>query len=238
MIGFVIAALLLALVAALFLAVPLLRPRAPPLPAPRAALAAVLLLLGASAVLYALLGDRSALRHPASGTQSEQLAALARHAEQRPDDLEGWLQLGGAYANVGEFQLAMRSYERANRLASGGNAAALSGIGETMLLSGDALEAAQAEQFFERALKLDPQAAKALFYTAVMAYRDGRMQLARDRFAALLALNPPPPENLRVTLQKQIDAIDAQLHPRIDLATAIPSADRSKPLATAPCRAR
>ena len=81
------------------------------------------------------------------------------------------------------------------------------------------MQAAQAEEFFNRALKLEPASPKALFYTAVMAYNDGRMQLARDRFAALLALSPP--ENLRVTLQQQIDAIDAQLHPHVDAATAI-----------------
>jgi cytochrome c-type biogenesis protein CcmH len=37
----------------------------------------------------------------------------------------------------------------------------------------------------------------------------------------MLTLSPPPPENVRVALQKEIAQIDAQLHPRVDAATAI-----------------
>jgi cytochrome c-type biogenesis protein CcmH len=219
MIPFVIAALLLALLAALFLVLPLLRPRPANAPAAVTALATVMLLIGASVALYALLGNSASLQRPPSGTAHAQLAALARHVEQHPTDQEGWLQLGASYTSAGEYPLGLRAYERANRLAQGGNAAALAGIGENLILSGDAVQAAQAEEFFNRALKLEPASPKALFYTAVMAYNDGRMQLARDRFAALLALSPP--QNLRVMLQRQIDAIDAQLHPRVDAATAI-----------------
>jgi cytochrome c-type biogenesis protein CcmH len=216
---FVVAALLLALLAALFLVLPLLRPRPANAPAAVTALAAVMLLVGASVVLYALLGNSAWLQRPPDAAAHAQLAALARHVEEQPTDQQGWLQLAAAYTSAGEYPLALRAYERANRIAQGGNAAALAGIGESLFLSGDALQAAQAEQFFDRALKLEPASPKALFYTAVMAYNDGRMQLARERFAALLALSPP--ENLRAMLQRQIDAIDAQLHPHVDAATAI-----------------
>ena len=57
--------------------------------------------------------------------------------------------------------------------------------------------------------------------TAAARRAAGRLQLARERFAAMLTLTPPPPENVRVALERQIDQIDAQLHPAVDAATAI-----------------
>jgi cytochrome c-type biogenesis protein CcmH len=71
----------------------------------------------------------------------------------------------------------------------------------------------------ERALQLDPQSPKALFYGAVIAYHQDQLQVARTRFTALLALSPP--DNVRVAVQKELDDIDSKMHPKIDEATAI-----------------
>ena len=92
-------------------------------------------------------------------------------------------------------------------------------MGEAMLLSGDAARAEQAAALIERALQLDPQAPKALFYGALIAFRQGRLDVARERFTAMLALSPP--ENVRAALQKEIDEIDAKQHPVLDAASAI-----------------
>lgn len=221
MTGFVIAALALALLAALFLALPLLRSRGAIAPAVLAAMVALFVLLGGSAIGYSLLGSRTWTQSDPNAANRTAISTLARHLESEPTDQAGWLQLGAAYSNIQQYSLATRSYERANRLANGTNAAALAGMGESMLLSGDAAQQPQAMEFFERALVIDSKLPKALFYTAVAAYRDGRLQVARDRFAAMLALTPAPPENVRVLLQKQIDDIDAQLHPKVDEASAI-----------------
>ena len=111
------------------------------------------------------------------------IAALARHLEQHPQDLSGWLQLGAAYsASRASMRWRCAAYERANRLAHGGNADALAGIGEAMLLSGDAAQAEQAREFFERALQLDPNSPKALFYGALIAYRAGQLRARARRF--------------------------------------------------------
>lgn len=215
---FLLAMSLLALLAAGFLAAPLLRPRAASARAPLVALAAIVVVIGISALIYALLGSRGWLRVQADQGSSN-IATLARHLERDPQDLSGWLQIGSAYSQIGQYSLALRANERANRLSNGGNAAALSGMGEAMLLSGDAAQGAQAAEFFERALQLDAHAPKALFYSAVIAYRAGDFQKARARFSSMLALNPP--QAVRVALQKQIDQIDEQLHPKIDEASAI-----------------
>jgi cytochrome c-type biogenesis protein CcmH len=219
MTAFVFAALLLAVLAALFLALPLLRRRPDASAAPIAAALAVLAVITASAILYRVIGNRVWSRPQGATDGNATIVTLARHLEDQPQDQSGWLSLGAAYSGVAEYALALRAYERANRLSEGGNAAALAGMGEATLLSGDSARAEQASEFIEHALRLDGRAPKALFYGALIAYREGRLDLARERFSAMLALSPP--ENVRAALQKEIDDIDAKQHPTVDAATAI-----------------
>ena len=209
MTGFVIAALLLAVLAALFLAWPLLRQRPDAPTAPLVAALAVLGLILASAALYRLIGNRGWTDIAAASAGSGSIPELARHLEAEPQDQPGWLALGDAYSGIGQYPLALRSYERANRLSAGGSAAALAGMGESLLLSGNTERTEQASEFIERALQLDGSVPKALFYGAIIAYRQGHLDLARARFAAMLAQSPP--ENVRAALQKEIDDIDAKL---------------------------
>jgi cytochrome c-type biogenesis protein CcmH len=219
MMAFVLGALLLALVAALFLVVPLLRRAPQARSAPIVAALAALAVIAASAMIYRLLGNRAWSEVGNTNEGNRTIVELVRHLEDQPQDQAGWLSLGAAYGGLGQYALALRAYERANRLTAGGDAVALAGMGEAIMLSGDATRADQAAELFERALRLDPQVPKALFYGAIIAYREGRLDVARARFSAMLALSPP--ENVRAALQKEIDDIDAKQHPAIDAATAI-----------------
>ncbi len=241
---FILLALVLSLLAAAFVTLPLLRAR-PGLPrALRGAAVTVLLLLGAGAGLYAWLGNTAWSAGPGSGesTADQTIPTLARHLERNPDDLSGWIELGQAYSAIGNYSLALRCYERVNRLSGGQSAAALAGMAESMLMSGDAAEAPKAEKLLERALQIEPHQPKGLFYSAVAAYRDGRLAVARDRFSMMLALGPP--ESVRVALQRQIDDIDAQLKnpPQMPssagaAATTTPAAAPSAAPAAAPSAA-
>lgn len=226
MTGFIVGAACLVLLAVLFVVLPLLRTRAgraPTAPSAVAAMISALALIAASALIYSLLGTPAGVRASGAGASgaSASISALARRVERQPDDLSSWAQLGAAYASAGQFGLALRSYEQANQIAHGNNANVLADIGEVLLLRDGDAHPEQAAQYFNRALSLDANTPKALFYSALLAYRAGQLQLAHDRFQALLRLTPPPPENLRAVLQHQIDQIDEQLHPHVDAATAI-----------------
>jgi len=228
---FILATLLLSLLAGAFVALPLLRRRSGLPRAAGAASAAVLALLIAGAALYGWLGDRAALEAvpggAGQGTASPSIVTLARHLEHDPQDLHGWIDLGQAYATLGNYSLALRCFQRANRLSGGSNAMALAGMAEAMLMSGDTTQTSKAAELLERALKIDPRSAKALFYSAVIAYQQGHLPLARERFQAMLAFNLS--DEVRTALRRQIEDIDAQLRPsaaehaagKLDPATAI-----------------
>jgi len=237
---FILLALALSLIAVAFVVLPLLRVRAS---APRALWSAglvLLLLLGAGAGLYAWLGNSAWTAPSAQSSADQAIPTLARHLEQQPEDLSGWLDLGQAYGAIGNYSLALRCYQRANRLAGGESAAALAGMAEAMLMGEDTSQAAKAQELLERALQIDPHSPKALFYSAVAAFRDGRLEVARQRFQAMLDMGPP--ESIRTALQRQIDDIDVQIKGAIKGATAVASqapapASPTAPSDAAPARA-
>lgn len=66
-----------------------------------------------------------------------------------------------------------------------------------------------AGQLIERALVLEPNSPKALFFGAAEAMRRGDLTLARSRFSKLLAMQPPP--NVQLVLKREIAAIDAKI---------------------------
>lgn len=220
---FVFLALLLSLAAGAFLVLPLLRARAPGARSPLAAFVTLLALLTAALGFYAVFGQAYWSAAPADVQSNQTIASLARNVEHHPGDEPGWLRLAEGYAAIGNYALALRCYESANRLSGGHDPAALSGMAEAMIMQEDPSRSGKAEELLERALQIDPQYPKALFYSAVMAYREGHLDVARERFGAMLALNPP--ESVRSALQRQIDDIDAQLHASaagaVDAATAI-----------------
>jgi cytochrome c-type biogenesis protein CcmH len=222
MTGFIVLTLVFIIVAAAFVVVPLWHaPVAQPAGegasgARPAALIALLLFVFGTVGIYLLIGSRDWNRPAAGGSQ---IPSLVRHTQNQPDDVDGWIALGQAYSASQEFTPAIRAYSRANRLAGNRSAAALSGLGEALTLSGDASQLERAQELFEHALEIDPHSPKALFYSAINAYREGRLQVAHDRFAAMLALGPP--ENVRSVLQREIEAIELQLHPAVDAATAV-----------------
>jgi cytochrome c-type biogenesis protein CcmH len=210
MITFVLLAAVLTVAGVALVAVPLLRKKPVEYsPAPWAALAAAGLLAIGSTVLYVRWTNWSWQTKVADDSPQTMVARLARKLEKTPQDLNGWLMLGRSYTVLQEYQLAVRAYQRADRLAGGRSADALIGEGEA-LVRGDETELEhRAGRLFEQALALQPNDPKALFYGAAAALRQGALPVARERFAKLLALNPP--DSIKPLLQRQIEAIDQQI---------------------------
>ncbi|MGB8327703.1 MAG: hypothetical protein WCE48_09005 [Steroidobacteraceae bacterium] len=208
--AFLALAALMASLAAAAITVPLLRSRhSGEGPARWAALISVAGLILGATLLYANWSNWSWAPAAAAPTPAEMVAKLARRLDSSPDDLDGWLMLGRSYAALEEYPLALRAYERANRLASERSPEALIGIAETLTLQNESAIDGRAGKLFEQALALAPASGKALFFSAAAAARRGDLPLARARFARLLALNPPP--EIRAVLEQQISTIDERL---------------------------
>src|SRR6266404_3648237 len=144
-----------------------------------------------STVLYVRWTNWSWQTKAADDSPQTMVAHLARKLEQNPEDLNGWLMLGRSYSVLQQYQLALRAFQRADRLAGGKNADALIGQAEALALSDETELDGRAGRLVEQALALDPESGKALFFGAAAAMRRGELPVARARFVKLLSLNPP-----------------------------------------------
>ena len=209
MLAFVLIAGSLAAGAAVLLLLPLMRQREDKRPA--AGLAAggvlVILLLGGG-VLYAAFSNYSWVEMPdVADTPAAMAAKLAKRLANEPNDLEGWLMLGRTYGTLEQFPLAVRAYQRADRLANGQNADAIVGVAEMLLAQDFEPIRGAAGHLFDRALAIQPDNPKALLYSAFAALSRGEQPAARERFQRLLTLNPPP--QIRDIINRQMQALDA-----------------------------
>ncbi|MEY4761300.1 MAG: hypothetical protein RLZZ200_1156 [Pseudomonadota bacterium] len=206
MTAFLVLAGALALAACAFVALPLLR--ASTGPRAKAALAVVVaLLLGGSLLFYVNVSTWSWKGESAELTPENMVGRLARRLDKNPEDLAGWLLLGKSYVQLERYPMAIRAYQRADRVAGGRSAEALTGLAEAMVLGNQGDLAGRPGKLFEQALALDPNSTKALFYSAVAALERGDKPLARERFATLLTGGPPP--EVRRLIEQTIQNIDA-----------------------------
>jgi cytochrome c-type biogenesis protein CcmH len=228
MFTFIVLAAVLALVGVALVAVPLVRRDPKQLaPAPWAALGAAAVLVVGSAILYASFSKWSWHAEPAADSPQTMVARLARKLERDPNDVNGWLLLGRSYIVLEQYPLALRSYQRADRLAGGKSAEALVGEAESLTMSDESALDGRAGRIIEQALVLDPNSGKGLFFGAAAAVRRGELPLARERFTKLLALNPP--QAIRPILEQQIAAIDQKLAG--ESGAASPGSSASAPVA-------
>jgi len=210
MVTFLILAGVLLIAGVAVIAVPLLRKMPTQLaPATWTALGAAGVLVVGSAVLYAVFTNWSWRAEPAADSPQTMVARLARKLESNPDDMNGWLMLGRSYIVLEQYPLALRSFQRADRLAGGKNADALVGEAESLTMSDEKELDGRAGRLIEQALALDPNSGKALFFGAAAAVRRGELALGKERFQKLLSLNPP--EQIRPILEQQIAAIEQRM---------------------------
>jgi len=211
MLAFILIAGSLATAAAVLLLLPLVRRRPDALPASAASAAVITVAVLAGGIgLYAAFSKYDwAQSAPVGNTPAARAARLAQELATSPNDVERWLQLGGMYMELEQFPLAVRAYQRADRIASNQNPEAIMGMAEAMLAQDPAQLEAAAGRMFERVLEMQPTNPKALFYSAFAALVRGELPVARQRFQGMLAHNPPPA--VRSIIEQRIADIDRVL---------------------------
>ena len=140
MVAFILLAIALTAAAVALVTVPLVRRgEGANAPASKAALAAALVIVIGAAACYAIWSTWTWSSAPEGNLPQNMVARLARRLEHNPQDLQGWLMLGHSYVVLEQLPLALRAYERADRLAGGANVDAIVGMAEALAL-GDPAE--------------------------------------------------------------------------------------------------
>ena len=121
---------------------------------------------------------------------ADAIAKLEARLRDEPDDLDGWLLLGGANLQLQQFAAAEQAYQSALDL-DGGNRARL-GLAESAILMDRKNLVGRAGALVEEVLAAEPNNAKALFYGGMVASARDDPDGWRTRWEHLLALSPPP----------------------------------------------
>lgn len=204
--AFILIAGTLAAGAAVLLLLPLLRRRQDSRPA--AAITAVvwlLVMLLGGAGLYAAFSNYTWTDNTSvADTPAAMTARLAGRLARETGTVDEWLQLGRSYVVLGQYPLALRAFQRADRMANGANAEALMSMAEVLVQQDMEELRGRAGRLFERALEIDPTSRKARFYSAFAALGRNEPVLARQRFEQMLVDERDP--DVRGLLEKGRDS--------------------------------
>ena len=119
------------------------------------------------------------------------------------------IELGGAYVAAEAFKQGAEAYQKAYELTQGQDLNAITGWVEALVLSDPNSVNGQAASLVEEALALNPKHPRALWYGGLIALQMQNPKIARDRFSAMLSLNPP--DAIRQLLERQLQELDGQL---------------------------
>ena len=124
---------------------------------------------------------------------------LADRLKVQPDDVDGWMRLGRAYAVMGKRDDAGAAYLKAAALRPKDTDLRLEAV-ETLLndLKPDDPLPAAAVTLLRQVEALSPNEPAVLWYLGVEAARDGKAQTARDYWNRLLTQLPPSGEDARM----------------------------------------
>lgn len=165
-----------------------------------AVLLALVLPVGALAV-YGSVGRPDLPAQPLASRNLEQerggppksvLAAMDKLKAQlaeNPNDLQGWLILGQAYAKMGRNADAADALRHA--VALNKDDVEIQGLfGETLVSANDGMVPEEAVAAFDAVLAKEPKDPRARFFAALSRFQAGDQQGALDRWSALMAESP------------------------------------------------
>lgn len=180
---------------------------------PAAAIAAVIVPLLA-VTLYVSLSNWvwDPDERPQAGVPEEierMVSSLEARLRGNPTDVEGWLLLGRSYFQLERFFKAADAFQQAYTLTQGRNVDAIIGLGESLAFADQSMLLGRSADLFEQAYALSPDHPKVLWYSGLIAYQGGQRAVARERWARLVALDPPA--EVKRILQSKVEEIEAEL---------------------------
>lgn len=185
--------------------------------APKKTMLALGLLLPIAAMsLYLLLGSPATL-DPVNGPQravttedvDRLVANLAMKLEKEPDNLQGWVMLARAYKMLGRNVEAEQAFVRAGSFLDN-DAQLLAIYAELAATNAKGDFSGKPAQLIEKALRVDPNNAMALWLAGTAAFRKNQFDVALRVWERLLPQVEPDSEDARM-LQQAIDSAYAAL---------------------------
>jgi cytochrome c-type biogenesis protein CcmH len=144
---------------------------------------------------------RPAQEQPAQGEQTpsieEMVERLAERLQQEPDNLEGWVMLGRSYFILKRYSEAAQAYANVMALAEEETPDLLADYAEALALAHGNTMAGAPAKLLERALAIDPEHPKSLWYGGLAAYEVKDYPLAVERWEKLMAQLPADSDNAR-----------------------------------------
>jgi cytochrome c-type biogenesis protein CcmH len=163
------------------------------------ALTALILLPAGAAVLYLMLGSphlpgaplTERAQAPREGRSIEELIAqVEQRAAANPNDGRAWEVLAPVYMRLGRFEDSARAWRNSIRL-NGATATRETDYGEALVAAANGMITVEAKAAFDRALALDKDDVKTLFYLGLAADQDGKRAEAEKIWRDLLTNAPP-----------------------------------------------
>lgn len=175
-----------------------------------------LLLPIAAMSLYLLLGSPATL-DPVNGPQraatpqdmDRLVANLAMKLEREPDNLQGWAMLARSYKMLGRNAEAEHAFERAGSFLDT-DAQLLAIYADLAATNANGNFSGKPARLIEKALKVDPQNAMALWLAGTAAFRMNQFDVAIRTWERLVPQVEPDSDDARM-LQQGIDAAYAAL---------------------------
>jgi cytochrome c-type biogenesis protein CcmH len=134
--------------------------------------------------------------HSAAGgrsVDSTQIGVLIAEVEQRlrerPDDGRGWDVIAPVYLKLGRFREAADAYQHAARL-EGESLQRLSGFAVATVLAADGRVVAEAQQVYEKIVRIEPGNVEARYWLALAKEQDGKLEPALADYNRLLSEAP------------------------------------------------
>lgn len=133
------------------------------------------------------------------------IADLESKLKKNPQDLEGWRMLGRSYLVSKKFEDAVAAFAKANEIANGANPDVLVSYGEAKGFAANNTFDESAMQLFVKALKIDPNNERGLWYAGTAAYQLGDYQGSVNYLETLLQKVPKEQVDVRTALQKYLN---------------------------------
>lgn len=184
--------------------------------APKKTMLAIGLVLPVVAIaLYALLGSPATLepngpQHAATAQDMDRLVVgLAQKLEKEPENLQGWAMLARSYKMLGRNVEAEQAFVRAGAFLDN-DAQLLAIYADLAATNANGEFAGKPTQLIEKALRVDPQNAMALWLAGTAAFRGGQFDSAIRIWERLTQQVEPDSDDSRM-LQESINAAYAAL---------------------------